>query len=256
MYPGMVLENHCNKKAFETTTNTSFPLLECPAVAIDVLYCQKRGIKVLITVANVSSTIIETDEEGEERAVMMWNLFLGGQDNYRPFGDVVLDGVDLMIRDSSKGYLRYAQKLRQLMNADQSRKYLLSISPVASFSDAYSGPGRTNTVLSHPELFDYICLFAMSSPDCTARNSNQFWDTLWKWNEWIGRSCPTNGPTLILALPASDAVSGVASPRDYASVSRIATLAFQNNIRKVSRITGFLIFDYSIDNVSVPCNLI
>ena len=78
MYPGMVLENHCNKKAFETTTNTSFPLLECPAVAIDVLYCQKRGIKVLITVANVSSTIIETDEEGEERAVMMWNLFLGG----------------------------------------------------------------------------------------------------------------------------------------------------------------------------------
>lgn len=251
-YPGMTLGNHCTTSAFGSNVKTPYTLLQCPAIALDILYCQKRGVKVLITVVNQNSYVMKTDEEGEQLAIRMWNLFLGGNDSHRPFGDVCLDGVDLMIRDDSAGYLEYAQTLRTLMDGDNSKDYLLSISPSASFNDSYAGPGLRGTALSDPNLFDYICLFAMSSPDASVKDPAQFWQSITKWKDWLEASGATR-PSLYLALPAAEGVPGVASPGDFLSVNRLVNNVFVNNLKTFHRLKGILIFDYSIDSAYLPC---
>jgi hypothetical protein len=74
---------------------------------------------------NTQAPLLQNDEDGVKAAIMLWNSFLGGSGN-RPFGEVKLDGVDIWMRDSIKGYKAMAQKLRELMNYDTSKTYYLA----------------------------------------------------------------------------------------------------------------------------------
>ena len=80
-------------------------LVDCvaPGFAAEVAQCQQQGKKVLLSLggaAGLSNTDIPSDEKAVELAEVVWDLFLGGTDNattnaIRPFGDVVLDGIDI-----------------------------------------------------------------------------------------------------------------------------------------------------------------
>jgi hypothetical protein len=57
--------NHCSTRAFgEAQKTIAFPLLQCPATGQDIAFCQKQGVKVLLTVANVSALVLESDDDG------------------------------------------------------------------------------------------------------------------------------------------------------------------------------------------------
>lgn len=60
----------------------------------------------------------------------VWNLFLGGSSQYRPFGNsVVLDGVDLHVWNNDpkpEFYTTFVSRLRELMNGNSSKQYTLS----------------------------------------------------------------------------------------------------------------------------------
>lgn len=70
---------------------------------------------------------LTTAEEGVRSATNVWNSFLGGSGD-RPFGDAVLDGVDLFLRENGVvGYSAFVIQLRSLMNADASgRRFYIS----------------------------------------------------------------------------------------------------------------------------------
>ena len=115
--PGFSLRNHCNQ-----TDNGLFPssqgfsLLYCPQVGGDISYCQSKGKKVLLVISNTQTPIMKTDDDGIKLADMYWNLFLGGQSDIRPFGPgVILDGIDLWIRDGVAGYAAMSKRLSFLM---------------------------------------------------------------------------------------------------------------------------------------------
>ena len=248
--------NHCSTRAFgEAQKTIAFPLLQCPAIGQDIAFCQKQGVKVLLTVANVSALVLESDEDGVDRATMVWNMFLGGLDSNRPFGDIILDGVDLLIRDKGAGYLAYARHLRSLMDKDRRKNYLLSLSPQASFNDAFSSAKfSSQNVLAAPEIFDYMSLYALSSPDCTWDKQAEFWDCLQGWIEWAqGRKGKV--PGLYLALPASNQ-NAIGAPGDYASINSLIEKKFYSKFSKQSfkaYFRGIMILDYSLDRISRPC---
>ena len=71
-------------------------LNNCEEAARDIKYCQKKGIKILISVGGAVGQYHQQAWDPDLFAWHMWNKFLGGTDKSvaRPFGDVILDGVD------------------------------------------------------------------------------------------------------------------------------------------------------------------
>jgi chitinase len=75
-------------------------------------------------------------------------MFLGGQNSSlpRPFGkDVVLDGIDLDIEAGRPtGYVSFIRALREWMDSDTTRSYLISAAPQCPIPDVYLHPAIVN----------------------------------------------------------------------------------------------------------------
>jgi chitinase len=71
---------------------------------------------------------MKSDEDGAAIAEKIWNMFLGGTtSSVRPFGDAVLDGVDIWMRDNQiVGYAALANRLKELYLSDPKRRYYLA----------------------------------------------------------------------------------------------------------------------------------
>ncbi|KAK7450541.1 Chitinase 2 [Stygiomarasmius scandens] len=56
-----------------------------------------------------------SDAQAEDFAQTIWDMFLGGSSDIRPFGDAVLDDVDLDIEGgNSGGYAAFVNKIQSL----------------------------------------------------------------------------------------------------------------------------------------------
>lgn len=70
----------------------------CQRVSTGIRNCQARGIKVMLSIGGDSrSYSLSSAEEARSVAEYIWNNFLSGNSNSRPFGDAILDGVDFDI---------------------------------------------------------------------------------------------------------------------------------------------------------------
>lgn len=68
-------------------------LAVCHQLADDIKTCQKRGKIVTMSLGGATgSTAFSSDAQAQTFAETVWNLFLGGSSDVRPFGDAVLDG--------------------------------------------------------------------------------------------------------------------------------------------------------------------
>ena len=178
---------------------------------------------------------MKTDEDGVAIAEQIWNLFLGGN-GVRPFGDgVVMDGVDLWMRDNQvAGYSALVNRLKELYGTDPSRKYYMAGKyilhhqqqdnskslgsprcsfPEPLFADPNAGPFIT---LGGSKNFDYLSIHAESSPDCSFLNRDLFLGTMKKWSDWAGTAGKGDSRIpLYLGIPANNFVS---APGDYISI--------------------------------------
>lgn len=69
-------------------------LLNCSFLASDIEYCQSQGKAVTISLGGAGGGVgFSNDSEAQSFADQIWNLFLGGSSDYRPFGSAVLDGL-------------------------------------------------------------------------------------------------------------------------------------------------------------------
>ncbi|ORY68235.1 glycoside hydrolase superfamily [Pseudomassariella vexata] len=104
-----------------------------PCLASQIAACQQQGVKIMLSVggdSEYSDMTFSSSNEALDAAEMVWDLFLGGDSDARPFGDVVLDGVDLNNESGSGGfYHEFVTVLRGLMDSSE-KKYLLSASPM------------------------------------------------------------------------------------------------------------------------------
>ena len=99
-------------------------------LANEIKYCQSQNKTVLVSLGGgIGSYGFSSREEAETFAQTVWDMFLGGKSDHRPFDDAVLDGIDLDIElGSNLYYTEFANKLQSIWRLS-GKRYLLSAAP-------------------------------------------------------------------------------------------------------------------------------
>jgi chitinase len=169
--------NHC-------TAGLPFPaapgLAACEDIAAGIAACHNEKKRVLISIGEGDPGLSGDDDGGvgARAAESMWDLYLGGNGPTRPFAGQTLDGVDLAFVLSgppSAGFVRFASRLRELMNASGS-SYLLTATPTCPFPDPSLGPGMGTVLGDDLSAFDalFVRFFYDSSCAFVAGDAGAF----------------------------------------------------------------------------------
>ncbi|KAH9937421.1 class III chitinase [Fomitopsis serialis] len=200
-YPVLNLANTCNTTNAEYFNGTN--LLDCSFLASDIEYCQNQGKAVTISLGGGGASVGFTDDsEAESFADQIWNLFLGGSSDYRPFGSVVLDGVDLDIEGGSEtGYAAFNTQLRtHFTSADKS--YYISGAPQCEYPDEYLGNALNSS------WFDMVYVQFYNNP-CGLQNFDEAsgWD-YGIWDIWAQQTSLNPNVKIFVGAPASTTAAG------------------------------------------------
>lgn len=184
----------------ETFSGTN--ILHCSSIAEDIKSCQDSGKKVLLSLGGAVGTYGFTDDnQAEEYAETLWNMFGGGQSETRPFDDVIVDGFDLDIENNNNiGYAALTKKLREYYNGGD---YYISGAPQCVYPDASLGDALENG------YFDFVFVQFYNNP-CGVDRDGFNWDT---WKDFAASS-PNPNVKIFLGIPASttSASSGYSTP--------------------------------------------
>ncbi|XP_061363438.1 basic endochitinase-like [Gastrolobium bilobum] len=186
----------------------------CQRVGIGIKNCQSRGIKVMLSIGGDDTKktySLSSADEARQVADYIWNNFLGGQSNSRPFGDAILDGVDFDIEGGEPHYAALARRLHD-HGAGSRKKFYLTAAPQCPFKN-----NILNGALS-TGLFDYVWVQFYNNPVCefTTNNPNSFKNS---WNQWI-----TYPGQIFVGLPASKAAAGSGFVPSQALINQLLPL--------------------------------
>ncbi|OBZ66266.1 Chitinase 2 [Grifola frondosa] len=114
--PVIDLANICNQWDDPVFPGTA--LANCSFLASDIKECQSKGKLVTLSLGGATGEIgFSSDSQAQSFADQIWNLFLGGSSTIRPFGDAVLDGLDLDIESGTPAhYAAFVNRIRSLAN--------------------------------------------------------------------------------------------------------------------------------------------
>ena len=181
-------------------------LLQCPTIAEDIVTCQNKGKIVLLSMGGASGTYgFSSTTEGTEFADTLWNLFLGGTSETRPFGDAVLDGFDLDTEGGSDiGYTEFVNRLREHFDADSSKSYYVSAAPQCVIPDIYLNSVITSAKIDFLFVQFYNNYCGMQAWE--TNNANSVFNYA-AWDELV-KSSPNPSAKIYLGVPASESASG------------------------------------------------
>jgi chitinase len=232
-YPELNFAFHC-----ETPYDARNPfLLKCDDIAAAIPVCQQNGKKVLISMGGaVGGYGLSSDADAQAVAETIWNMFLGGTGQVRPFGQAVLDGVDLDIEGgAATGYAAFAKAMRQKMGADPRKKYYISAAPQCPFPDAYLGPAPGTALAEAATAFDFLFVQFYNN-FCGASTGASFTSSF---QQWAGLSA-NGGPKIFVGLPAAPgAGSGFVAPD--------ALPALIGSVKGNPAFAGAMLWDVSFD---------
>ncbi|XP_028756079.1 hevamine-A-like, partial [Neltuma alba] len=164
--PQLNLAGHCDPSSSS----------RCTAIGTQIKHCQQQGIKVMLSLGGgYASYSLSSSKDAQNVSDYLWKNFLGGSSSSRPFGDAILDGIDLDVQHSTLHCVDLARYLKS--HSTDSQKVYLSAAPQCPFPDAY-----LNTALD-TGLFDYVWVHFFNNPPCdySEANTNNFFKA---WNQW------------------------------------------------------------------------
>lgn len=211
--PSINLANSCN-----TVNQSVFPgtaLLDCSSLAAGIQACQSKGKIVTISLGGSSGSIgFSDDTQAKAFAQTIWDLFLGGSSNTRPFGSAVLDGIDLDIEGGSQtGYTAFVSTLRGLM-AGGSKQYYITAAPQCPFPDSYLGP-----TLNQVQFDAVYVQFYNNWCGLNNYNNKNAWN-FGTWDNWAKTVSPNSNVKIYIGAPASPtaAGSGYVDPSTFSNI--------------------------------------
>ncbi|GMM34889.1 chitinase [Saccharomycopsis crataegensis] len=169
-------------------------LLHCSEIAEDIKTCQSSGVKILLSLGGASGAYgFTTGSEATEFADSLWNLFLEGDSDTKPFDDAIIDGFDLDIEDNnSEGYTALVTELRSKFSKG-TKDYYISAAPQCPNPDE-----SLNNVMTSAEIdFAFIQFY---NNYCQLGGSYFNYDT---WEEWAKSSAYNKDIKLYLGVPGS-----------------------------------------------------
>ncbi|GJN18007.1 hypothetical protein PR202_gb05118 [Eleusine coracana subsp. coracana] len=187
----------------------------CAGLASEIASCQSRGIKVLLSIGGgVGSYKLASTADAQAVASYLWNTFLGGTSRSRPFGDAVLDGIDLDIEvGSDDHYDDLAKNLAWLYNKGAKggkKTFMLTAAPQCPYPDASLGKALDTG------LFDLVWVQFYYQASCQYAPGNAS-NLRIAWEHWT-RALPS--ASIFLGLPASSDAApagGYIAPEDLVS---------------------------------------
>ncbi|KAL3146903.1 Chitinase 2 [Trebouxia sp. C0009 RCD-2024] len=204
-------------------------------VGAAITACQSFEAKILLSLGGHGGDKCEygftSNEDATQTASNIWQLFLGGYPSkhsagLRPFGDAVLDGIDLDIECAAQGtnpayYTTFVQQLRALMSNSSSpdaataslktTSYLITAAPQCVFPDAYLGPDTEGLVLTESAMqIDYLWPQFYNNPSCQFNSTDAgagFQQSFHNWSSWAASAAPAM--EVLVGLPASPSAAGM-----------------------------------------------
>lgn len=243
-FPGINLANHCN------TTFKGYPtLLNCTDIGHQITKCQQMGKKILISLGGAAGLYyFSSSSQATMFAERIWQLFLDGNSDVRPFRHAVLDGVDLDIEGGTTNYYAdFVKTIRSLMAMDTSKKYYITGAPQCPYPDAIMGPGSDSQVLTTvAQEFDYLFVQFYNNW-CSLDNEKPFNASITKWFEFSAttQSKYGKGPLIFIGLPASPAVRGYQKPSVVEAAYNVSDFLFWSYFLLKKRIIKGSCFDKS-----------
>lgn len=161
----------------------------------------------------------QSSEQAVSFADTIWNLFLGGNSITRPFGDAVLDGIDLDIEGGGPNckwyhitkqnhvnsiqidYVTFLNKLNSYFRSS-SKKYRVTAAPQCIFPDA----NLQSALNGYP--FDAVYVQFYNNP-CGLQNFNS--PSQWNfgiWDIWARNISPNPNVKIYIGAPGSPSAAG------------------------------------------------
>ncbi|KAJ3555746.1 hypothetical protein NM688_g2403 [Phlebia brevispora] len=168
----------------------------------DIETCQSAGKILTISLGGGGANpSFSSTSQAQQFADTLWNVFLGGSSSTRPFGDAVLDGVDLDIEGGNTEYFAaFVTQLRSHFDG-ASKPYYITGAPQCPFPDAYLG-SVINAV-----GFDALYVQFYNN-DCAVSNYNipGDWDFA-TWDNWAKTQSPNPDVKIYMGLAAAPAAA-------------------------------------------------
>ncbi|EED84272.1 hypothetical protein POSPLDRAFT_134918 [Postia placenta Mad-698-R] len=231
--PSLDLANICSTANDPVFEGTQLP--ECSFMASNIQTCQNAGKIVTISLGGATGSAgFSNASQAEGFANTIWNLFLGGSSSTRPFGDAVLDGVDLDIEGGSTEYFtNFVSTLRSLMNSG-SKSYYLTAAPQCPFPDAYVGS------VIDAESFDAVYVqFYNNYCGLTNYDNSNDWDFS-TWDNWAKNTSPNPNVKVYIGAPAASAAAG----SGYVDAATLGQIAVDTR-NSYSSFGGIMLWDAS-----------
>ncbi|KAI9501628.1 glycoside hydrolase superfamily [Coemansia spiralis] len=198
---GLPVLNH----AFHcTTVFNGTNTLHCPDIGADIKACQANGKKIVLSLGggNIYTYGLNSAAAGQAFADTVWNMFLGGSAEYRPYDDAVLDGVDLDIESGENtGYHAFINQLRAHFQG-ASKQYIISAAPQCVYPDSNLG-----STLSSGAWIDNNYVQFYNNP-CNLANIDNQWN--FDYADWdkLTKSNPNPNSKMYVGLPAGSGAAG------------------------------------------------
>ncbi|KAK9472735.1 endochitinase [Dipodascopsis tothii] len=221
---------------FASACTATFPgtsLLECAEIANDIATCQSLGKIVLLSLGGASGSYsLADDTQAAAFADTLWDLFLDGDSDTRPFGTTKIDGFDLDIESGdSTGYGTLVSTLRShFESSDATKDYYISGAPQCPFPDASLGDALDSA------WFDFVFVQFYNNY-CSVSDPSQFnYDT---WEDWASATSVNPNVRLFVGVPGSSSAAG----SGYVVPSALAELV--DSIENKANFGGIMIWDAS-----------
>ncbi|KAJ2609554.1 Chitinase 2 [Coemansia sp. RSA 1365] len=197
---GLPVLNH----AFHCETTYNFTnTLHCPDIGADIKTCQKNGKKIVLSLGggNIYTYGLGSAADGQAFADTVWNMFLGGTHEYRPYDNAILDGVDLDIESGEHiGYVAFINQLRSHFKS-ASKEYIISTAPQCVYPDANLGTTISNAYIDN----NYVQFY--NNP-CNLANIDNKWN--FQYDSWDQLTKSNSNPNsrMYVGLPAGQGAAG------------------------------------------------
>ncbi|KIY68844.1 glycoside hydrolase family 18 protein [Cylindrobasidium torrendii FP15055 ss-10] len=231
--PELNMANSCNNVDNGMLEGSALP--DCTSMAADIKTCQDKGKLVTLSLGGATGSATFTDDaQAETFAETIWNVFMGGESTVRPFGDAVLDGVDLDIEGgSSVGFAAFAKKLKSIAS-DAGGSAYLSAAPQCVFPDAYLGD-----VINAVEMDAIYVQFYNNYCGLQNYANENAWNFA-QWDDWAKNTSPNKDVKIFIGAPASSTAAG----SGYVDAATLSTIAVETR-EKYTSFGGVMFWDAS-----------
>ncbi|KAJ4487419.1 glycoside hydrolase superfamily [Lentinula lateritia] len=210
-------------------------LANCQFMATDIQTCQAAGKIITLSMGGATGADTFTSEsQAEDFADLIWDLFLGGTSSTRPFGDAVLDGIDLDIEGGgTANFAAFVTRIRTLAEG-ASKAYYITGAPQCPFPDA-----NLDTVLNAVGFDAVYVQFYNNYCEVSNYNVAGDWDFS-SWDNWAKTTSPNPDVKIYIGAPASS----TAATNGYADASALSTI-LQATKATYSSFGGAMLWDIS-----------